>query len=94
MLSDILKLLATSESLSLTQLAQRVGCSIREVEVALDQLENMGYLRHEQIGKSCGSSCCGDQKTGNCAGCSFTTSGSIPSWILTERGKQFSRFKD
>ncbi len=89
MLSDVLKLLARNESLSLTQLAQSLGYSMREIKAALDQLEHMGYVRHTLPGKSCGSSCSAGLGTGNCEGCSFSASGSYSSWILTERGKEF-----
>ena len=68
----------------MTQLAHEVGCTSREIESALEQMEHMGYIEHELFGQSCSSSSCG---TDHCEGCGFASSESFAVWVLTERGK-------
>ena len=84
MLTRIMNILARKESLSMAQLAHEVGCTIREVESALEQMEHMGYIQRELIGQSCSSSSCG---TDHCEGCGFASSESFAVWELTERGQ-------
>ncbi len=68
----------------MTQLAYVVGCTIRELENAMEQLEHMGYIHRELIGQSCSNSSCG---TDRCEGCGFASSESFAVWVLTERGQ-------
>ena len=84
MLTSIMKILARKESLSMTQLALEVGCTIREIESAMEQMEHMGYIHRELFGGSCSSSSCG---TDHCKGCGFASSESFTFWVLTERGE-------
>lgn len=84
MLTSIMKILARKESLSMTQLAQEIGCTIKEIESALDQMEHMGYIHRELLGQSCSSSSCGNE---HCEGCGFASSESFTVWELTERGR-------
>lgn len=84
MLTSIMTILARKESLSMTQLAHEVGCTTREVESALEQMEHMGYIHRQQLGKTCSNSCCG---TDRCEGCGFASSESFTFWVLTERGQ-------
>ena len=84
MLTSIMNLLARKESLSMTQLAHEVGCSIKEIESAMEQLEHMGYIHRELFGRSCSSLSCGND---HCEGCGFAASESYAFWVLTERGK-------
>lgn len=83
MLTSILKLLVRKESLSKTQLANEVGCSLKEIESALIQMEHMGYIRSEQLGQACSLSCGNDR----CEGCAFVPSETFTFWVLTERGQ-------
>lgn len=83
MLTSIMRILARKESLSMTQLAQEVGCTIREIESALEQMVHMGYIHRELLGQSCSSSSCGSD---HCEGCGFASSESFTVWELTERG--------
>jgi len=83
MLTSIMKILARKDSLSMAQLAQEVGCTIREIEGALEQMEHMGYIKRELFGQSCSSSSCGADR---CEGCGFASSESFTAWVLTERG--------
>lgn len=87
MLTSILKILAHKESLSLTQLAHEVDCTVRELESALEQMEHMGYIRNEQFGQSCSSSCSTAWGSSQCAGCGFAASETYTFWVLTERGQ-------
>ena len=84
MLTSIMKILARKESLSITQLAHEVGCTIREIESALEQMEHMGYIQRELFGQTCSSSNCG---TVRCEGCGFASSEAFTAWVLTERGQ-------
>jgi hypothetical protein len=84
MLTSIMKILARKESLALTQLAHEVGCTIREIESALEQMEHMGYTRRELFGQACSSSNC---VTDRCEGCGFASSETLTIWVLTERGQ-------
>ncbi len=84
MLTSIMEILARKESLSMAQLAQELGCSIREIESALEQMEHMGYIHRELLGRSCSSSSCGADR---CEGCGFASSESFTVWELTERGQ-------
>ena len=84
MLTTIMKILARKESVSMTQLAYEVGCTIREIESALEQMEHMGYIHRELVGQSCSSSSC---ETNHCEGCGFASTESFSVWELTERGK-------
>jgi DNA-binding transcriptional MocR family regulator len=84
MLTSIMKILARKESLSMTQLAHEVGCTIREIESALEQMEHMGYIHRQQLGQTCSGSSCG---TDRCEGCGFASSESYTFWVLTERGQ-------
>lgn len=68
----------------MSQLAHEVGCTIRELESALDQLEHMGYIQRELLGKACSSSSCGVDR---CEGCGFASTESFTVWELTERGQ-------
>lgn len=90
MLSDILKLLARKESLSITQMAQAVGSSVKEIESALAQMEHMGYIRHELFGQGCSSGCtgCGTER-GSSEECGFASPETITFWVLTERGQSY-----
>lgn len=85
MLTNVMEVLSRRESLSLTQLADVVGYSTKELEGALAQLEHMGYIHREALGEICNTSYC----SGNCEGCGFLPSKKISYWILTERGKAF-----
>ncbi|EGW36152.1 FeoC-like transcriptional regulator [Desulfosporosinus sp. OT] len=87
MLTSIMKILARKESLSMAQLAHEVGCSVRELENALEQMEHMGYIRNEQFGQSCSSSCSTDRGSSQCVGCGFASSETYTFWVLTERGE-------
>lgn len=87
MLTSIMKVLARKESLSMTQLAEKVGCSVRELESALEQMEHMGYVRRELFGQGCSSSSEIDQCSGHCEGCGFLSSETFTFWVLTERGQ-------
>ncbi|GEM_PF-846197 len=89
MLTSILEILARKESLSMTQLANEVGCSVRELESSLDQMKHMGYIRNEQFGQACSSSCGKDRGSGHCEGCGFASSETFTFWVLTERGQAF-----
>lgn len=90
MLTSILGILSRNESLSLSQLAQEVKSSPRELESALQQMEHMGYVRKETHGQSCGASCPSGSGSSHCSGCSFAASGNYSFWVLTERGKSLS----
>ena len=70
------------------QLAHEVGCSMRELESALEQMEHMGYIRSEQFGQSCSSSCSNDRGS-HCEGCGFASTETFAFWVLTERGQTF-----
>ncbi|TGE36736.1 MarR family transcriptional regulator [Desulfosporosinus fructosivorans] len=83
MLTSIMRILARKESLSMTQLAQEIGCTIGEIESALEQMVHMGYIHRERLGQSCSSSSCGADR---CEGCGFVSSESFTVWELTERG--------
>ncbi|MDR3540093.1 MAG: FeoC-like transcriptional regulator [Desulfosporosinus sp.] len=87
MLTSIMTILARKESLSMAQLAHEVGCSVRELESALEQMEHMGYIRNEQLGQSCSSSCGVDRGGSQCEGCGFASSETYTFWVLTERGQ-------
>ena len=87
MLTSIMKILARKESLLMSQLAHEVGCSLKELESALDQMEHMGYIRNEQFGQSCSSSCGIDRGSSHCEGCGFASSETYTFWVLTERGQ-------
>lgn len=85
MLTQIMNLLAHKESLSMTQLVHEVGCTIKEVESALAQMEHMGYIQRELFGQSCSSSSsCGSDR---CEGCGFASSETYTFWALTKRGQ-------
>ena len=84
MLTRIMTVLARKESLSMTQLAHEVGCTTKELESALEQMEHMGYIQRELIGQACSNSACG---TNHCEGCGFASSESFAVWALTERGQ-------
>ena len=88
MLTSILKILARKEALSMTQLAQEVGCTIKEIESALEQMEHMGYIHRERLGQSCSSSNCGSDR---CEGCGFASSELFTVWELTDRGQAMVR---
>ena len=75
----------------MTQLAHEVGCSVRELESALEQMEHMGYIRNEQFGQSCSSSCGIDRGSSQCEGCGFASSETYTFWVLTERGQTIVR---
>ena len=83
-LTSILEILALKEALSMTQLANAVGCTIRELESAMEQLKHMGYIDRDIFGQSCSNSSCGSDQ---CEGCGFATSESLAVWVLTERGQ-------
>ncbi|HEY8910475.1 MAG TPA: FeoC-like transcriptional regulator [Desulfosporosinus sp.] len=89
MLTSIMKILARKESLSMAQMAQEVGCSVRELESALEQMEHMGYIRNEQFGQACSSSCGIDRCSSQCEGCGFSSSETFTFWVLTKRGQTF-----
>jgi len=84
-----MEILARKESLSMTQLAHEVGCSVKELESALEQMEHMGYIRSEQFGQACSSSCGIDRKSSQCEGCGFASSETFTFWVLTARGQTF-----
>jgi len=84
MLTSIMKMLARKESLSMAQLAHEVGCTIKEIESALEQMEHMGYIHRQLFGQSCSGSSCG---TTHCESCGFASSEAFIVWELTERGK-------
>ncbi|KUO77981.1 MAG: transcriptional regulator [Desulfosporosinus sp. BRH_c37] len=90
MLTSIMKILARKESLSMTQLAHEVGCTIREIDSALKQLEHMGYIHRELFGQTCSSSSCASDR---CEGCGFASSDSYTVWVLTERGQTIASLK-
>lgn len=87
MLTTILEILANKESLSLVQLAEKAGYTVREVEGFLDQLEHMGYIRRDQLGQACGISCDTDRCSSGCEGCGFRSMETFSFWVLTERGE-------
>lgn len=89
MLTRILKVLARKESLSITQLAHEVSCSVKELESALEQMEHMGYIRREQLGQACSPSCGNERDSCQCEGCGFASTESYTAWVLTERGQTF-----
>lgn len=89
MLTSIMEILARKESLSMTQLAQEVGCTVREIESALEQMEHMGYIRNEQFGQACSAGCGTDRCSSECEGCGFASSETFTFWVLTERGQTF-----
>lgn len=68
----------------MAQLALEVGCTIREIESALEQLEHMGYIHRQHLGQTCSNSSC---STDHCIGCGFASSESFTFWVLTERGQ-------
>ena len=88
MLTSILEILARKESLSLAQLATEVGCSIRDVEGFLNQLEHMGYIQRELLGQTCSLSCDLDKGCNHCEGCGFKPMDTFTFWVLTKRGEQ------
>lgn len=88
MLIRIMQILARKESLSLTQLAHEVGYSVREIESALEQMKHMGYIRSEQFGQGCSSSCGVDRCNSYSEGCGFASSEALTFWVLTERGQR------
>ena len=91
MLTSIMKIIARKESLSMTQLAHEIGCTIREIESALEQMEHMGYIHRELLGQTCSStSSC---STDRCEGCGFASSESFKAWVLTERGQTIVDWK-
>lgn len=71
----------------MTQLASEVGYSIRELESALEQMERMGYVRHEILGQTCSPGCGIDRCSGHCEGCGFLTPEAYIFWIITEKGQ-------
>ena len=71
----------------MAQLAHEVGCSARELESALEQMEHMGYIRNEQFGQSCSSNCGMDRGSSQCEGCGFASSETYTFWVLTQRGQ-------
>lgn len=83
--TGILEILARKESKSITQLAREVGYSVREIQSALEQMEHMGYIRHNFWGQTC-NSCCGTDRGTPCAGCGFSATDKLTIWVLTERG--------
>lgn len=68
----------------MTQLAHEVGCTTREIESAMEQMEHMGYIHRELFGRACSSSSCGSD---HCEGCGFASSESYAFWVLTEKGQ-------
>lgn len=92
MLTSIMRILALKESLSVTQLARKVGCSVREIESALEQMEHMGYIRSEKLSQSC-SSGCSERDGKHCEGCSFASPEIFTFWVLTERGEKMVNTK-
>jgi hypothetical protein len=70
----------------MTQLAHEVGYSVREVQSALEQMEHMGYIRHEFFEQAC-NSCCGTDRGSYCEGCGFSSADKFNIWVLTERGQ-------
>jgi len=86
-LTRIMEVLSRKESLSMTQLADEVGYSVKELESALEQMEHMGYIRREFLGQACSSGCETNRCTGHCEGCGFLSSEVFTFWILTERGQ-------
>ena len=86
MFASIMKILAHKESISMAQLANQVGHSVREVQSALEQMEHMGYIRRELFGQTCSSSC-GSDRSSHCEGCGFSSHETFTFWVLTERGQ-------
>ena len=84
-----MEILARRELLSMSQLAHEIGRSVKELESALEQMEHMGYIRNEQLGQSCSSSCGIDRGRSQCEGCGFASSETYTFWVLTERGQTF-----
>ncbi|MGC7872428.1 FeoC-like transcriptional regulator [Desulfosporosinus sp. SYSU MS00001] len=91
MLTGILNILARKESLSMTQLAQELNSSPRELESALEQMEHMGYIRKEICGQACGAGCSSNECSSHCEGCGFASPETYSFWVLTERGKSLSQ---
>ena len=87
MLTRIMEILARKESLSLAQLAEEVGNSVREIEGLLNHLEQMGFIRRELLGQVCGLSCDSEQGSSRCEGCGSRPIETYTFWMLTERGE-------
>lgn len=94
MLTDILQILAVQQTLSLSELANKARLSRRETEIALAQLEHLGFLRREGARQGCGSGCangCGsDYAEQHCQGCSVNAAGLLYYWALTAKGQFFA----
>lgn len=71
----------------MAQLAHEVGYSVREIEGALEQMEHMGYIRHELFGQACSSKCGTNSCSSHCEGCGFAAAETFTFWVLTERGQ-------
>ncbi|AFM42075.1 transcriptional regulator of sugar metabolism [Desulfosporosinus acidiphilus SJ4] len=93
MLTSILNILARKESLSLTQLAQELNSSQREIDSALEQMEHMGYVRRENYGQACSVNCGSSECSSHCQGCGFASSETYSFWVLTDRGKSLAGTK-
>jgi len=89
LLTSIMEVLSC-KSLSMAQLAEELGYSVRELESALEQMEHMGYVRREVLGQACSPSCGKDPSSGECEGCSFLSPEGFAFWVLTERGQILS----
>lgn len=87
MLKSIMEVLSRKDSLSMNQLAEEVGHSVREIENALEQMEHMGYVRRERFGQACSPTCGIDPGSGHCEGCGFLSTKVFTFWVLTERGQ-------
>ncbi len=85
MLERLLELLRTGGTHLVTDLAHEIGTTPVLVEVMLEDLGRMGYLK--QVGGKCGGECGGCSLAGLC---SAGSSGQV--WTLTEKSWQRTRW--
>lgn len=78
MLTKLLELLKQEESYSVEILAQKLGCDVEQVQMALKFLELSGHIKRVNIQPSCSGNC------NRCHGCTIRGIGSLPvMWELT-----------
>ena len=88
MLSKILEVLASNDSLTFAQLAKKVGQTEQELISIFEQLERMGYIRHKELCQTCSSSCDTHSESNHCQACSFAkTERHVFTWALTPKGE-------
>ncbi|MGD1995978.1 MAG: FeoC-like transcriptional regulator [Anaerolineae bacterium] len=84
MLNQLLELLQEGGSYRLTDLARRLDTTPRLVEIMLEDLHRLGYLK--PVSGECAGECGGCSLTGLCAA---GQGGRV--WILTEKGGKVGR---